>query len=651
VRKFLCALVLALAASASAVAAASAGTPGPIQVSGQSAGTSQQSAAGSSATQTQPSNTNISIRVLSPGNDGDVTQVNGVGSSANAGNQSGTTQSSAQNASGAGAVQSAQQAAQTAQQAAALSAAQQTDPNNTNVGIRVLSDGNDGSVGQANFVGSSAQAGNGATTGQNATQSQSGAPCGCTGGGQPIQTADQSAGTEQGAIAASAAKQDDPSNTNVSIRVLSPGDGGDVKQANIAGSKSSAGNMATTTQGATQTAATTPCGCSAPPPPPPCGCSTTMAQQPDAGFSGADHSAPGDGSDGSDGTAQLNGAGSASTAGNGAGTTQQGTQGAGSGIQIAKQDAATHQGALAASFADQDGASNSASPVRVKSEGDDGSVKQANVVGSSANAGNTATTNQTGTQTGGGPGCGCGGSAIQILGQKADTTQLSAAFSAAVQHFGDERSPCGCGGSASGNSASPVRVYSPGDGGDVAQLNAVGSHASAGNTAGTTQTGTQSASGGGLQIQALGQEAGTLQAALAASFAGQAGASNDASPTRVYSDGSDGSVKQANLAGSSASAGNTASTTQGGTQTIGGTPWSPCGCGGLPIQVAGQQAWTGQLAKAFSAALQLWPANESAPKRVGSSGDGGSSWQANGDWSRGDSGNRAGTGQGVMQTS
>ena len=57
-------------------AAVASADNGPIQVSGQSAGTSQQAVAGSSATQINPSNTNISVRVLSPGNDGNVTQSN-----------------------------------------------------------------------------------------------------------------------------------------------------------------------------------------------------------------------------------------------------------------------------------------------------------------------------------------------------------------------------------------------------------------------------------------------------------------------------------------------------------------------------------------------------------------------------------------------
>jgi hypothetical protein len=55
-RTAILALVLATAAWFTAAAAAD---PGPIQVSGQSAATSQQADAASSATQTDPSNTNI----------------------------------------------------------------------------------------------------------------------------------------------------------------------------------------------------------------------------------------------------------------------------------------------------------------------------------------------------------------------------------------------------------------------------------------------------------------------------------------------------------------------------------------------------------------------------------------------------------------
>jgi len=654
-RKMLLALVLVAVTALTAVSV-SAADPGPIQVSGQSADTTQQAAAASSATQTNPSNTNISIRVLSPGNDGNVTQSNTAGSSAAAGNASNTTQGSSQTAGGSGAIQSSNQSASTGQLAAALSLASQSGASNTNVPIRVLSPGNDGNVSQTNAVGSRADAGNAAGTSQTSTQNAAGgSSCGCSGSSAPIQLSDQSASTDQDAAALSHATQIDPSNTSVSVRVLSPGNDGNVSQANTVGSSAVAGNLAGTTQSSRQNAAAAPCGCSG-----------TAIQQADqsaetgqeaAGLSAAAQADPSNeaspvrvGSGGNGGsTRQENTAGSSAAALNGAATTQQGSQSAGSGsaIQIASQDASTAQGALAASAALQHGASNDASPVRVDSPGNGGSVSQANTVGSSAVAGNLAGTTQNANQAAAGT-CRCGGTGIQVLGQKSDTHQGAIGASEAIQKFG-ERSPCGCGGSSGGNTASPVRVGSAGDDGTTSQANTVYSSAGALNGASTKQDGSQSEAGGGLQIQALGQQADTKQGALAASLAAQLGASNDASPVRVYSPGGGGSVSQSNTAGSSAKAGNGAETRQDGRQTIAG---SPCGCGGsLPIQVAGQQARTLQDAFGLSAALQAHPSNTSSPTSVKSGGGGGSVWQANADSSRGDALDRALTRQGVMQTS
>ena len=652
-RKMLLALVLVAVTALTAVSV-SAADPGPIQVSGQSADTSQQAAAASSATQTNPSNTNISIRVLSPGNDGNVTQSNTAGSSAAAGNASNTTQGSTQSAGG-GAIQSSSQSASTSQLAAALSLASQTGAKNTNVPIRVLSEGNNGNVSQTNGVSSRADAGNAAATGQTASQTATGgSSCGCSGGSAPIQLSDQSASTGQDAGALSHATQIDPSNTSVSVRVLSKGDDGNVSQANNVGSSALAGNLANTTQSSRQAAAAAPCGCDG----------TTIQKagqtaetgQEAAGLSAAAQADPSNeaspvravsgGNGGS--TRQENTAGSSAAALNGAGTSQQGSQTAGTGnaIQIASQDASTSQGALAASAAAQLGASNDASPVRVKSPGNGGSVSQSNAVGSSAVAGNLAGTSQTGSQTAAGGKCYCDGTGIQVLGQKSDTDQGAIAGSEAIQLFGG-RSPCGCGGSNSGNTASPVRVGSYGDDGTTSQANNANSSAAALNGASTRQNGTQSEAGGGLQIQALGQEASTAQGALAGSLAAQVGASNDASPVRVYSRGGGGSVNQSNTAGSSALAGNGADTQQDGRQTIAG---SRCGCGSLPIQVAGQSAWTLQAAFGFSAAAQVHPSNTSSPTRVYSGSGSGSVRQANGALSRGDAFDLAGTRQGVMQT-
>jgi hypothetical protein len=615
--------------------------------------------AGSSATQTNPSNANISIRVLSPGNDGNVTQSNTAASTATAGNASTTGQTANQSAAGGGGIQTSQQAAGTDQLAIALSAASQVNPSNVNVPIRVLSPGNDGDVSQTNTAASTGTAGNTAGTTQSGTQTQSGSPCGCDGSATPIQTSDQAAGTHQSAAALSKADQINPSNTNVSVRVLSPGDGGSVKQDNTAASSATAGNGATTTQSGTQTGGASTCGCGA--------SAVQLAKQSaetgqDAvALSAAKQIHPSNvntpvrvSSEGNDGSVeQSNVAGSTATAGNKADTTQQASQSgaAGTGIQIAEQDSKTGQGALAASGAFQLGASNDASPVRVDSAGNGGDVKQSNTAGSTATAGNTAGTNQTGTQSNAGESCGCNGTGIQVLGQKAGTEQAAIALSGAVQRFGEKRSPCGCGGSGagSGNNASPVRVYSPGDDGSVDQSNTAASAATAGNAASTRQDGTQTEAGGGLEIQALGQEAWTGQEGVAASFAAQFAPSNDASPVRVYSPGGGGSVSQSNTAASGATGGNDAATTQGARQDIGA---SPCSCrGSLPIQVAGQSAHTGQALLALSAALQALPSNNASPSSVWSEGDGGWLEQANNAASAGTAGNRSETGQGVGQAS
>ena len=288
-------------------------------------------------------------------------------------------------------------------------------------------------------------------------------------------------------------------------------------------------------------------------------------------------------------------------------------------------------------------------------------MKQSNTAGSAANANNAATTNQTGNQGIAGAPCGCNGLGIQVLGQQAGTSQAAIALSGAVQDFGKERSPCGCGGgSGAGNTASPVRVGSWGNDGDVTQSNTASSAANAGNTASTTQNGTQSEAGGGLQIQALGQKAWTGQEGLAASFAAQIAPKNDASPVRVKSPGGGGSVTQTNAAGSTATGTNGAATMQTGRQSIGAVP---CDCRGrsLPIQVAGQDAKTSQALAALSAAFQWKPSNEASPTRVESGNElkpyekkidgGGSTKQDNTGASAGKATNGATTGQGVGQTS
>ena len=137
-----------------------AGSGSGIQTSDQSAGNEQLAAAASSATQEKPTNTNISVRVLSPGNDGAVTQTNSVSSDASATNdnldgpavrpgrerleqQVRLQRCRAQ-------IQTSEQSADSAQGALAASAASQSGAENVNIPVRVLSPGNGGSVDQSN---------------------------------------------------------------------------------------------------------------------------------------------------------------------------------------------------------------------------------------------------------------------------------------------------------------------------------------------------------------------------------------------------------------------------------------------------------------------------------------------------------------------
>src|SRR5207245_2026154 len=202
---------------------------------------------------------------------------------------------------------------------------------------------------------------------------------------------------------------------------------------------------------------------------------------------------------------------------------------------------------------------------------------------------------------------------IQTADQAAQTDQSAAALSEAKQIDPS-------------NTAVSVRVLSPGDGGSVTQSNTAASSATAGNEASTSQSGSQTQSAGpcgcaGDPIQVAKQAAETEQGSAALSAAVQDGASNDASPVRVSSPGSDGDVTQSNNAAASARSGNRASTTQDASQAEAG--------GGLEIQALGQKAETGQEAFAASLAAQIGASNTANPVRVWSPGGGGSVDQSN----------------------
>ena len=608
----------------SAGQAAAAPGDSALQLAGQAAASGQAAGAQSGATQSQPSNRNISVRVLSPGDNGSVTQSNTVSSNATAANANVTGQSADQTQGGscncAGGTQAVGQEADSSQAAGALSYATQSGASNTNIPVRVLSPGDNGNVSQSNSVESDATAANANLTGQSAEQDAAG------GGG--TQAIGQEADSDQEAAAASAAEQTGAENTNISVRVLSKGDDGNVRQSNSVDSSAKAANLNLTGQDADQTG----------------GAGTqAIGQEADSDQSATALSvAKQDGatnrnipvrvlSRGDNGSvSQSNSVDSDAKAVNLNATKQDADQDQGGkrtcgcssdGIQAIGQEAKSDQTAGAFSAAFQSGASNENTPVRVDSKGDDGDVSQSNSVDSDATALNVNLTKQDADQDQRGGDCRCGSDGIQAIGQEAKNDQSAAAASLAAQSGGRDR--CGCG--SSGNTNTPVRVDSKGDGGDVEQSNSVDSDATAANLNALKQDADQDQSGSGTQ--AIGQEAKNEQAAIALSGAFQHGASNTNTPVRVDSKGDDGDVSQSNSVDSDATAINLNATKQDADQDQYGK--GTCGCEHDGIQAIGQEAKSEQGALAASLAAQAGASNDNAPVSVDSKGDGGSVHQSN----------------------
>jgi hypothetical protein len=656
-----------------------------VQTVGQSAGSAQQATSASGATQIDPSNSNISVRVLSPGNDGAVSQTNSASSDASSTNSNSTTQGADQSQSGSG-IQTADQSALNGQAGTALSSAYQAGATNRNIPVRVLSPGSNGAVSQSNTASSNADSTNTNTTTQSSDQTQAGSSCGCApapvtttpdqstavapatsgGSGAAVQSTDQSSENAQLAGAASTAKQVDPTNSNIDVRVLSPGDNGSVTQTNSVKSDADASNRNTTGQTATQDqggSGSGSCGCGGP--------TDVQTARQDAGnlqIAGAASGAVQYGatntnlpvrvlSPGNDGSVhQSNTVDSSADARNSNSTTQKSDQDqSGSGgcgcssdpIQVADQSSGSLQGAFALSAAGQVGAKNQNSPVRVGSSGNGGSVDQSNSVKSDASATNWNSTSQTADQdqSSSSRPCGCGdGIGIQALGQQSVNGQAALSASGAFQDFG--RSECGC--SSGGNSNDPVRVWSPGNDGSVDQSNKAESKADSTNRNSTSQTGDQTQSGSGIDIQALGQYAGNGQLAGALSGAFQLDPSNKNGGARVLSPGYGGSVDQSNRASSKADADNANRTSQDASQSQAGS--GGCGCGSDPqIQALGQSAGSLEAGFAFSTVLQWAPKNASGATSVWSPGNGGLTRQRNKAYSNGDAGNRNGLSQTAMQ--
>jgi hypothetical protein len=274
----------------------------------------------------------------------------------------------------------------------------------------VLSPGDDGDVSQSNDATAVGIAANGNKTDQSIDQEQSGAGQ----GSDFTQIAGQKAKNEQDADADATAVQLKPSNTNGSIRVLSPGDDGDVSQSNSTTAVAAALNLNKTDQSIDQ--------------------SQTGGEQP----SHADGKKPEEKSDGKK-PDEKSGYGSSYT-------------------QVAGQEASNDQDADADATAVQVKPSNANDSIRVLSKGDDGDVSQSNSTTAIAAALNFNKTDQSIDQSQGGGGH--GGSYLQVAGQGAWSKQDADAGATAVQ-FG------------ASNENTPIREGSKGGSGSVEQSNDV----------------------------------------------------------------------------------------------------------------------------------------------------------------------------------
>src|SRR5918996_2092999 len=351
-------------------------SPPVVQEAGQLAGSDQDAGAAAGTAQEQPTNSNASVRVLSPGDDGDASQTNEATSDATATNLNATDQSADQTQTGGG-LQAIGQSAENEQDAFAIALTTQKGASNENAPVRVLSEGEGGSVTQENTASSDATAENANLTGQDADQTQSGDSCKC--GSDGTQVIGQEADNDQKAAAIAVTEQEKPSNTNISVRVLSPGDDGDVSQTNEATSDATAGNLNVTKQDADQ-AQSGDCKCGN-------DGTQVIGQEADsdqkaAALAATKQEKPSNKnisvrvlSPGDDGRCK------------------------GEGRQLIGQSAKNERDAVPLSATIKEKPSNTNTPIRVLSKGDDGDVEQENEATSNAEAVNLNGTTQTATQS------------------------------------------------------------------------------------------------------------------------------------------------------------------------------------------------------------------------------------------------------------
>ncbi len=613
----LAAVVLGLLGSAGQASASDPGISAE-QAAAQAAASGQAALALAGGLQSNPTNSNTAIKVLSPGDAGSVSQSNTVIAGSVAANGNSTNQTASQTQAGGSGTQTAGQIATNDQSAVSSADAEQLGATNENIDVRVLSPGNSGDVSQSNTVIAGSLAANGNETKQAASQTQAGGP-----GSGYGQTVGQAATNDQDAWADSTATQHGAKNKNIAVRVLSPGDDGDVSQSNTVAGIAAALNGNGTSQTASQNQAGGPSGS---------GTQTalqgaTSKQKAGSSADAKQHGASNENiavrvlSPGNGGSVhQSNNVLAGSLALNlnntsqSASQTQAGGYG-GSNQQVAGQAATNYQDADAYADADQHGASNTNLPIRVLSKGDDGDVSQSNTVAGIAAALNGNQTTQSASQTQAGAPMPVpvlapyddqykavpkdAGTGVQALGQIATNDQDANAVSTASQEYVS-------------NLNAPVRVGSPGDDGSTSQANNVLSLGIAANGNKTYQGATQNQAGsGGTLVQAAGQAALNKQDALACADAAQKGAENASVPVRVFSHGDSGSTSQSNTAAAIAAGLNGNSTDQSLRQSQAG------GHGSTLVQAGGQAADSKQSAAGLADADQYGVSNKSAPVRIG----------------------------------
>ena len=331
-----------------------AGSGAGEQAAGQIALTGQKADSKATSEQVKPSNSNISVRIHSPGKDGDVEQSNNSLAGSLAANKAETNQTADQRQDGCGCptgkkdhgsgagVQAVGQKAVTLQDAKSEATSKQYSPSNENIGVRIHSPGKNGSVSQSNNSKALSFAGNLASTNQAVTQSQGG---GCDCPGDRVQAVGQFALTGQHADSDATSIQKGAKNLNAPVRIHSYGDDGDVEQSNNSAALSAAINAAETSQTVDQSQHG--CGCPAP--------------KKDGGYGGYDGGYGGHG---------------------------------GARVQAVGQIALTGQKADSDATSAQFWASNTNAPVREKSYGGGGSVNQSNNSFAASLALNLARTNQ-----------------------------------------------------------------------------------------------------------------------------------------------------------------------------------------------------------------------------------------------------------------